>query len=87
MLNTKQVRAVARNANINFVRTYTDKTLTNKNSPRRSVVFVLSNFENASRLYNVLSATIKNPIKRTATVRNYATQCAGFHYVRVIANI
>jgi hypothetical protein len=87
MLNTKQVRALARQTNINFVRTYTDKTLTNKNSPRRSVVFVLNNSENANALYNALSARIKNPIKRTATVRNFATQCIGYQYVRVIANI
>jgi hypothetical protein len=87
MLNTKQVRAVARTANVNYVHTYTDRTLTNKNSARRSVVFVLNNSQSANALYNVLSAAIKNPIKRTGTVRNYATQCAGFQYVRVIANI
>ena len=87
MLNTKQVRAVARTANVNFVRTYTDRTTVNKSSTRRSVVFVLNNSENANALYNVLSARIKNPIKRTGSVRNYATRCAGFQYVRVIANI
>lgn len=87
MLNTKQVRAVARTANVNYVHTYTDKTTKNKNSRRRSVVFVLSNSENANALYNVLSARIKNPIKRTFTVRNFATQCVGYQYVRVIANI
>jgi hypothetical protein len=87
MLNTKQVRAIARAVNVNFVRTYTDRTTANKSSTRRSVVFVLNNSESANTLYNTLAATIKNPIKRTGSVRNYATRCSGYQYVRVIANI
>jgi len=86
MLNTKQVRAVARTANVNFVHTYTDKTSA-RNSIRRSVVFVLNNSDSANALYNLLRNTIKNPVKRTGSVRNYATRCAGYQYVRVIANI
>ena len=87
MLNTKQVRAIARIANVNYVRTYTDRTLANKSSPRRSVTFVLNNAGAADALYNFLRITIKNPVKRTGSVRNYATRCSGFQYVRVIANI
>ena len=90
MLNTKQVRAVAATANVNFVRTYTDRTLktkANKSNPRRSVTFVLNNSDSANALYTLLRNTIKNPVKRTGSMRNYATRCAGYQYVRVIANI
>jgi len=90
MLSTKQVRAVARAANVNYVRTYTDRTLktkANTSNPRRSVTFVLNNASSADVLYNFLRSTIKNPVKRSGSVRNFATRCAGFQYVRVIANI
>ena len=90
LLNTKQVRAVARAANVQYVHTYTDRTLktkANKSNPRRSVVFVLNSAGSANALYSLLSTTIKNPIKRTGSVANYATRNSGLQYVRVIANI
>jgi hypothetical protein len=87
LLSTKQVRAVARAVNVNFVHTYTDRTTKNKSSTRRSVTFVLNNAASANALYNTLAATIKNPIKRTGSISNYATRCSGYQYVRVIANI
>jgi len=87
MLNTKQVRAVAATANLKYVHTYTDRTTKNKSSTRRSVTFVLNNAGSANALFSFLRSTIKNPVKRTGSVANYATRCSGFQYVRVIANI
>jgi hypothetical protein len=90
LLSTKQVRAVARLAQIQHVHTYTDRTLKTKaniSNPRRSVVFVFYSSAQADALYSFLRTVIKNPIKRSGSVANYATRNSGLQYVRVIANI
>lgn len=87
MLNTKQVRAVAKQAQIQYMYTYTDKTLVDKASTRRSVVFKMRNATQADALANFLRSKIANNVKRTTTKSNFATYTHGGEYVRVIANI
>jgi hypothetical protein len=87
MLNTKQVRAVAKQAQLQYMHTYTDKTQTDKTSTRRSVVFKMCNATQADILANFLRSKIVNNVKRTTRKSNFATYTHGGEYVRVIANI
>lgn len=90
MLNTLQVRALARAANIKPRRTYTDRTLKRKSqkaNPRRSVVFMFYCPFEADAAYAYLSRTLPNPVTRTSKDSSYASRTSGGEYVRVIANI
>lgn len=87
MLNTKQVRAIA-NPIAGFGAQYSDRTVSDKTSRRRSIVYRFFNADQADALYNALKQSgIKNPIKRTARNSNYASRCTGGEYVRIIAEL
>lgn len=84
LLNTLQVRALARAHAKNAEYTYTDKT-SKRNAARRSVVYVFYNMAAADKLFTELwlhfaANNISNALRRTETERD-------MHYVRVIANI
>ena len=85
-LNTKQVRTLAKQVS-NVTAQYTDKTLADKTSKRRSVIFCFRNATDADALANYLRSNIKNKVTRTGVASNYAKRTHGGQYVRVIANI
>ena len=87
MLNTKQVRQIAKNANVRVIKTYTEKTSI-KDDKRRSVCFMFRKGKDADTMYKTLkSAKIPNPIKRTDSNRHYVIGGGGFQYVRVISHM
>jgi hypothetical protein len=87
MLNTKQVRAIA-NPIAGFGAQYTERTVSDKASSRRSIVYRFFSAQHADALYTALKQSgIKNPIKRTARNGDYASRCTGGEYVRIIADI
>jgi hypothetical protein len=92
-LSTKSVRRLANTINVQTrSRTYTDKTLEDKASTRRSVVFCFWDGAEADKLYAGLKELFaqggfKNTIKRTGTDSSYANRTSGGEYVRVIAHM
>jgi hypothetical protein len=86
LANTKQVRALARTiTNVNAQ--YTDKTLTDKTSKRRSVIFCFRDAQDADTLAQFLRSNITNKVTRTGVASNFATRTHGGQYVRIIADI
>ena len=86
-LNTKQVRALARNVS-NVSASYTDRTIkNNKASKRRSVVFCFRDAQDADALANYLRSNTQNKVTRTGVASNFATYTFGGQYVRVIADL
>ena len=85
-LNTKQVRALARNVS-NVSASYTDRTTKNKTSKRRSVVFCFRDAQDADALANYLRSNTQNKVTRTGVASNFATYTFGGQYVRVIADL
>ncbi len=86
LLNTAQVRALAKAHAKNVAHTYTDKT-SKHNTARRSVVYVFNNMKAADDLFTELwlhfaSSNISNALRRTSS-----ETWRDIHYVRVIANI
>ena len=86
LLNTKQVRALAKAHAKNVAHTYTDKT-SKHNAARRSVVYVFDNMAAADNLFaemwlHFAANNISNALRRTAS-----DMWRNTHYVRVIANI
>ena len=87
MLNTKQVRQIAKNANVRVIKTYTEKTSIKENT-RRSVVFMFRQDKDADTMYKTLkSAKIPNPINRTDSSCDWLIGGRGFQYVRVISHM
>jgi hypothetical protein len=86
LANTKQVRALARTIT-NVSAQYTDKTLTDKASKRRSVIFCFANAQDADALAQFLRNSCANEVTRTGVARCYATRTFGGEYVRVKADL
>jgi hypothetical protein len=91
LVNTLQVRAIAKQCKAKAAHTYTDKTSA-QNPKRRSVVYMFYSASDANAMQKHLQKAFKqqsitNTVKRTGTVRNYATRCFGAQYVRVIADV
>ena len=86
LFNTKQIRALARNVTRASAK-YTDRTLTDKTSKRRSVVWHFYNAQDADTLANYLRATCANEVTRTGVASNFATYTHGGQYVRVKADL
>ena len=86
LLNTKQIRALARNVT-NVSASYTDRTTKNKASKRRSIVFCFSNTQDADTLANYLRTTCANEVTQTCVVSDYITRTWGGTYVRVKADL
>lgn len=86
MLNTKQVRAVAKLVT-NVSASYTDKTIKkDKTNKRRSIVFIFRNTRDANALADFLRSNIPNKV--TQTGRFSAGEIMhGTSYVRVKADI
>ena len=86
LLNTKQVRAFAKIAT-NVSAQYTDKTLTDKTSKRRSVIFCFRDAQDADALAQFLRSNIANKVTRTGVAKSFAHSTFGGEYVRIIADI
>jgi hypothetical protein len=87
LLNTKQVRALARNVS-NVSASYTDKTIKkDKTDKRRSVVFCFSDAQDADMLANYLRTNCANEVTQTCVARDYITRTWGGTYVRVKADL
>jgi hypothetical protein len=86
LFNTKQIRALARNVT-NASAKYTDRTLTDKTSKRRSVVWHFYNAQDADTLANYLRATCANEVTRTGVAADMWRHTGGGEYVRVKADL
>ena len=92
-LSTKSVRRLASTFNVQTrTKTYTDKTLEDKKSTRRVVVFCFWDGNEADKLAEGLRVLFKeggfaNTVKRTGTDASYANRTSGGEYVRVIAQM
>ena len=91
MLNTKQVRAIAKayTGPAYNPTTYTDKTIKkDKTNKRRSVVFCFWGADDADKFYAYMKASgMQNKIKRTGGGAGMHYGRMGGEYVRVIAEI
>jgi hypothetical protein len=89
MLNTKQVRAIAKAypGPRPRAQTYTDKTKEDKANTRRSVVFCFWDGADADAFAGYMLRNIPNPVKRTGTTADFWKRNTGGEYVRVIAQI
>lgn len=85
-LNTKQVRALGK-AFCGKAAQYTDKTVEDKASKRRSVIWHLWTTQDADALAAHLRANCTNKVTRTGVAADMFTQASGGEYVRVIADI
>jgi hypothetical protein len=90
-LNTKQVRAIVNNIAGVSAR-YTDKTLEDEKSTRRSVVWCFRDGWEADKAYKQVLSTFKamgatNTVKRTGTKADMWKRTFGGEYVRIIAQI
>ena len=86
LLNTKQVRALARNVTSKSAK-YTDRTLADKTSKRRSVIWHFYNTQDANMLEDYLRKNCTNKVTRTGVMADYFTHTSGGEYVRVIADL
>jgi hypothetical protein len=91
MLNTKQVRAIAKAYTGPRFRAqhYTEKTQkqTNPNSKRRSVVFCFWDAQDADAFAGYMLRNMQNKITRTSVGYDMWTRRTGGEYVRIIADI
>jgi hypothetical protein len=85
-LNTKQVRALARNVT-SVTAKYTDRTLADKTSKRRSVIWHFYNTQDAEMLANYLRRNCANKVTRTGVMADMWQHTSGGEYVRVIADL
>jgi len=90
-LNTKQVRAIV-NPIAGFGAQYTDKTVEDKASKRRSIIWHFYNPTDANNTLKQVQITfakmgVKNKVTRTGTPSNMWTHTSGGEYVRIIADI
>jgi len=90
-LNTKQVRAIV-NTIAGFGAQYTDKTLEDKQSKRRSIVYCFhsstdanNTFEQVQAIFDKMGAT--NRVTRTGTMADMWRRTGGIEYLRIIADI
>lgn len=91
MLNTKQVRAIAKAYTGPRFRAqhYTEKTQkkTNPDSKRRSVVFCFWDGSDADAFAGYMLRNTQNKVTRTGTTPDFWSRCNGGEYVRIIAEI